>query len=43
LDERGREPPPVKINVVKGDTVALRKIANPRLVVVTGNYSVGEK
>ena len=43
LDEWGRLPPPVKINVVKGDTVALRKIANPRLVVVTGNYSVGEK
>ncbi len=32
----------IKTRISMGkDTVALRKIANPRLVVVTGNYSVG--
>ena len=36
LDEWGRAAPFVEINVVKGDTVALRKFVNPRLVVVTG-------
>ena len=36
LDEWGRAAPFVEINVVKGDTIALRKFVNPRLVVVTG-------
>ena len=36
LDEWGRAPPFVEILVVNGDSVALRKFVNPRLVVVTG-------